>query len=81
MKNWKKLLSLGLAVALSAGILTGCGSKEETAADDLQQKLQMRQTVLQTLQREMKYIVHSMRSRKAVRSISAYSQTKTHLVM
>ena len=33
MKNWKKLLSLGLAVALSAGILTGCGSKEETAAD------------------------------------------------
>lgn len=31
MKNWKKLLSLGLAVALSAGILTGCGSKEETA--------------------------------------------------
>lgn len=33
MKNWKKLLSLGFAVALSAGILTGCGSKEETAAD------------------------------------------------
>jgi len=33
MKNWKKLLSLGLAVSLSAGILTGCGSKEETAAD------------------------------------------------
>lgn len=33
MKNWKKLLSLGLAVALSTGILTGCGSKEETAAD------------------------------------------------
>ena len=33
MKNWKKLLSLGLAVALSAGILTGCGSKEETVAD------------------------------------------------
>lgn len=33
MKNWKKLLSLGLAVALSAVILTGCGSKEETAAD------------------------------------------------
>ncbi len=33
MKNWKKLLSLGLAVALSAGILTGCGNKEETAAD------------------------------------------------
>lgn len=33
MKNWKKLLSLGLAVALSAGILTGCGSREETAAD------------------------------------------------
>lgn len=33
MKNWKKLLSLGLAVVLSAGILTGCGSKEETAAD------------------------------------------------
>lgn len=33
MKNWKKLLLLGLAVALSAGILTGCGSKEETAAD------------------------------------------------
>ncbi len=33
MKNWKKLLSLGLAVALSAGILTGCGSKEETAAN------------------------------------------------
>ena len=33
MKNWKKLLSLGLAVVLSAGVLTGCGSKEETAAD------------------------------------------------
>lgn len=33
MKNWKKLLSLGLAVALSAGILTGCGSREETVAD------------------------------------------------
>lgn len=33
MKNWKKVLSLGLAVALSVGILTGCGSKEETAAD------------------------------------------------
>ena len=33
MKNWKKLLSLGLAVALSAGLLTGCGRKEETAAD------------------------------------------------
>ena len=32
MKNWKKVLSLGLAVALSVGILTGCGSKEETAA-------------------------------------------------
>ena len=33
MKNWKKVLSLGLAVALSVGVLTGCGSKEETAAD------------------------------------------------
>lgn len=33
MKNWKRVLSLGLAVALSVGVLTGCGSKEETAAD------------------------------------------------
>ena len=35
MKNWKKLLSLGLAVALSAGILTGCGSKEEQATKNI----------------------------------------------
>ena len=33
MKNVKKLLALGLAVTMTASMLTGCGSSNEGAAD------------------------------------------------
>ena len=34
MKNTKQVLALAMAVAMAAGLLAGCGSKEETPAED-----------------------------------------------
>ena len=91
MKKWNRILAAVLTLSLTAG-LTACGGSKpaettaaETKAEAAEvmqpQIMQVRQTREQHPMEAAKFTVLWMRSKRAVRSISAFSPTKIHLDM
>ena len=76
MKKRNRILAAVLTLSLTAG-LTACGG----STSDEPQIMQVRQMREQHPMEAAKFTVLWMRSKRAVRSISAFSPTKIHLDM
>ena len=76
MKKWNKILAAVLTLSLTAG-LTACGGSTSDATANNASAAEREQYPMEAA----KFTVLWMRSKRAVRSISAFSPTKIHLDM